>query len=172
VYFHETSEDGFRVLDENRNAVATARVEADAREIVAALNLVGGLLERFPGLAGDREVDGADLVGFLNGQLAVDEEGRFHEPDDSPDAVVTAAPPDKLVCPKCGNDGSGDHEFSYVEDSELYRKVEGIEGSRLIVHGYYQVCDEATANPRLVCTKCGKQFPVPPGLEEDFTMDD
>jgi hypothetical protein len=108
--FDEPSTEGFAVRDEGRNTVACVAAEADARQIVATLNLVGGLLEQFPGLAGDREeggalveraVDGADLVDFINERLAVEEGGRFREPDaDGPDAVVggeagPATPPDE-----------------------------------------------------------------------------
>jgi hypothetical protein len=53
----------FAVLDENGLVVARVRAETDAREVVAALNLLERATEMFPGLADGRTpVHGADLV--------------------------------------------------------------------------------------------------------------
>jgi hypothetical protein len=50
MYEYREGTEGFEIIDENGSVVATAKVEADAREIVAALNLVGEAVRRFPGL--------------------------------------------------------------------------------------------------------------------------
>lgn len=92
MHYYEPNQEGFMVRDENRNIVACVAAEADAREIVAALNLVNAIAQRFPGLKGDvkdetgglieREVDGADLVDFIVERLRWDEDGRFCEAGD------------------------------------------------------------------------------------------
>jgi hypothetical protein len=97
MYFYEPSIEGFVVRDESRNTVARVAVEDDAREIVAALNLVNAMAEQFPGLKGDekdkrgelieQEVDGADLVDFIVARVEWDEDGRFHEGGEKSDIV-------------------------------------------------------------------------------------
>jgi hypothetical protein len=89
MYEVTQDEDGFVIIDENGHTVAVARVEADAKEIVAALNLVEVALECFPGLRADevdgdgylveRPVNGADLVDLFVERIVVDGEGRFSE---------------------------------------------------------------------------------------------
>jgi hypothetical protein len=178
MYFYEPTTQGFVVRDESRNTVAQVRVEPDAREIVAALNLVHALAERFPGLKGDardatgelveREVDGADLVDCIAGQVEWDEGGRFHEAGEEVAAAVVIQPPDTLVCPHCGHDGTpGDRQFIFVEDAELLRPVKGVEDGTLVVRAYYEVNDEGGA-ARLFCPACERTFPVPAGLGLHF----
>src|SRR5690349_19726662 len=85
MYEYVEIDGGFEVTDEDGRAAATCQVEADAREIVAALNLVNALAEQ--------EVAGADLVDFITERIAWEEDGRFHEPDmekDDGDAVEEA----------------------------------------------------------------------------------
>ena len=72
--------DGNRVRDENGLVVAEARVPEDAREVVAALNLVERAVEQFPGLRdGTMPVPGADLAALFGQCLAFDAEGRYRE---------------------------------------------------------------------------------------------
>jgi len=178
MYFYESSFEGFVVRDENRNAVARVAAEADAREIVAALNLVHAMAGRFPGLKGDaadevgrlteQEVDGADLVDFIAGQLEWDGDGRFHEAGEAAVPTVVIRPTDRLVCPHCGHEGTpGDRPFTYVEDAELLRPVKGVEDGALLVQAYYEVSDEG-GEARLFCPACNRTFPVPAGLQTEF----
>jgi len=72
---------GFDVRDEGRALVCTAPAEADAREIVAALNLVGSVAGRFPGTVdGQSEVNGGDLVETFGLCVRWGQDGRFSEP--------------------------------------------------------------------------------------------
>jgi hypothetical protein len=67
--------DGKTVRDENGLVVAE-----DAREVVAALNLVGRALEQFPGLGdGTAPVRGAGLAALFGECLAFDAGGRYRE---------------------------------------------------------------------------------------------
>jgi hypothetical protein len=67
----------WEVRDEDGNTVARVRVREDALEIVAALNLVEFLRERFPGLRdGETEMNGGDVVESL-GCLKFGEDGRY-----------------------------------------------------------------------------------------------
>src|SRR5262249_12095762 len=85
VYFVESDKfGGWWLLDESRLKVGVMRVEADAREIVAALNLVEGLRREFPGLWADEmatdyqdevDVNGGDLVEFLSTAIAIGADG-------------------------------------------------------------------------------------------------
>lgn len=178
MYFYEPSIGGFVIRDENRNTVAHVAIEADAREIMAALNLVSAMAEQFPSLRGnakgekaeliEQEVDGADLVDFIAGRVEWDEDGRFHEAGEEVVAIVVIQPHGKLVCPHCGHDGTpGDRPFTHVKDAELVRPVKGVEGGTLPVQAYYTVNDEVR-EARLFCPACGQTFPVPVGLELDF----
>ena len=71
------------VLNENNILVATVPVEKDAKEIVAALNLIDIAAARFPGLVNGREeVSGGDLVETFNDYICWDERGeRFFSPE-------------------------------------------------------------------------------------------
>lgn len=76
---------GFNVLGVNQEKVAHVPVEADAKEIVASLNLVTSVVARWPGFlpqnAGeDMNCNGGDLVEFIGECIKFDEEGRFAEP--------------------------------------------------------------------------------------------
>jgi hypothetical protein len=178
MYFYEPSIEGFVVRDEERNIVARVAVEADAREVVAALNLVNAVAEEFPGLRGDatdekgelieQEVDGADLVDFIVGRVEWAEDGRFHEAGKEVAATVVIQPPDKVVCPHCGHDGTlGDRLFTFVEDAELLRPVRGVEDGTLLVQACYEVNDVG-GEARLFCPACGRTFLVPPGFQLEF----
>ena len=80
MYEYEAGGDGSLILDENGSVVATVTVEADAREIVAALNLVNRAVEEFPGLVnGEEGVNGGDLVDLFGDCLEFDAEGRYRE---------------------------------------------------------------------------------------------
>ena len=67
------------VLDKNGLVVARVRAEADALELVAALNLVERAVAQFPGLAdGETPVSGADLVDLF-GELLQFRDGRYRQ---------------------------------------------------------------------------------------------
>jgi hypothetical protein len=67
------------VLDENGSVVARVRVEADAHEVVTALDLVERAVRLFPGLIdGETPVPGAGLVDLFSEALAF-REGRYHQ---------------------------------------------------------------------------------------------
>jgi hypothetical protein len=83
MYYYEQDEADGRwvVRDENGNAVCSGICgEADAAEIVAAMNLVETLARDFPGLCdGVTEVNGGDLVECINEAVEWDDDGRFKE---------------------------------------------------------------------------------------------
>ena len=80
MYEYEAGGDGFLILDENGSVVATATVEADALEIVAALKFVNRAAEELPGLVnGEEDVNGGDLVDLFGDCLDFDAEGRYRE---------------------------------------------------------------------------------------------
>lgn len=103
MYFYEPTSEGFVVRDEDSNIVARVAVQADVREVVAALNLVKAMAERFPGLKGDertetgllseRPVNGADLIDFIVARVQWDEDGRFHEAGNAVAAASLSLPP-------------------------------------------------------------------------------
>lgn len=67
--------DGVLVRDGGGAVVARCKRAADAAKIVAAVDLVDDLAAEFPGFLTDEEVDGADLVDFLNDRIVW--EGRY-----------------------------------------------------------------------------------------------
>jgi hypothetical protein len=72
--YNPAEEFPYALLDENGLVVGRLRVEPDAREVVAALNLLEQAVERFPGLAnGETPVRGPDLVDLFNECL------QFHD---------------------------------------------------------------------------------------------
>ncbi len=73
----------FAVLVEGGIVFARVATEADARQVVAALNLVEAAATRFPGLIdGEQPVSGADLVDLFGERLAFGDDGRsYREPD-------------------------------------------------------------------------------------------
>jgi hypothetical protein len=124
MYEYEAGGDGFLILDENGSVVATATVEADAREVVAALNLVSRAAEEFPGLvSGEEEVNGGDLVDLFGDCLAFDAEGRYRERGQAYrcracgntwDAAELDRDPD-VVGPLCPDGGCGSGDLAPYE---------------------------------------------------------
>ena len=60
-----------------------------------------------------------------------------------------------LKCPECGSE-----RIQYLEDTTIYRGVERFEAGTLYVEGYYDVDNENSDNPRLMCRDCIHEFPI------------
>ena len=69
----------YAVLDAGGRVMARVGLQADAHEVVAALNLVERAARLFPGLAdGETPVSGADLVDLFGAALEFDG-GRYRQ---------------------------------------------------------------------------------------------
>jgi hypothetical protein len=87
------------------------------------------------------------------------------DPDAIPEArrVRGAA---KLACPHCPAQGL--ENFVYIEDVQNYRKLISLSRGLLMIQSYYQVFDEGSKNPRLLCQSCDKECAIPTKLELDW----
>ncbi len=90
---------------------------------------------------------------------------------------VFPQPPDALLCPHCGYDGTTATEhggtFRYLSDQTIWREVVDASGSgddrKILIDGKAEQYDEdEERNERLECRNCLKEFPIPTGLETDF----
>lgn len=80
------------------------------------------------------------------------------------EAEVVARVP--LSCPGCK--GTDLAKFRYLEDIANFRELREVdEDGTLVIASRYEVADDGE-NPRLLCTDCAREFPIPPGLEHDF----
>lgn len=85
MYYYERTDqpfDQWAVKDESNSLVAgDIRLEVDAKEIVAALNLVERIERDCPEILGEdgKSVNGGDLVDVVNDSIVWTSDGRYHE---------------------------------------------------------------------------------------------
>jgi hypothetical protein len=72
----------------------------------------------------------------------------------------------RLACPHCGTTGLDN--FVYLEDVQNYRKLISLKRRLLLIHSYYQVFDEGSQNPRLLCQTCDGECAIPDNLKLDW----
>ncbi len=79
----------------------------------------------------------------------------------------------RLVCPKCGHDGTpetsrpplGSYGFNYLAEGVVSREVRGYDGTgRLRLSGDVRCEASQATNARIECRSCWRTFPVPEGL--------
>lgn len=80
---------------------------------------------------------------------------------------------DKLICPKCGYDGTSDELenevlFYLLETTQVYRLIDGVAGGVLRVDSLYHLFNDETGEQSILCRKCGHEFPVPAYLEVEY----
>ena len=88
--------------------------------------------------------------------------------------LSTKQPPATLRCPHCKYNGKRPTEngqgFRYLSDQTTWRQVTTFKDGTIIVNSWSEVYDEDhEANERLECRSCLNEFPIPHGVETEFS---
>jgi hypothetical protein len=88
--------------------------------------------------------------------------------------LSTKQPPATLRCPHCKYNGKRPTEngqgFRYLSDQTTWREVSSFKDATLNVNSWYEVYDEDhETNERLECRSCLNEFPIPHGVETEFS---
>jgi len=88
--------------------------------------------------------------------------------------LSTRRPSVALRCPHCNYNGKRPTEngqgFRYLSDQTTWRQVISFKDRTLLVNSWSEVYDEDDErNERLECRSCLAEFPIPTGIETDFS---